>query len=145
MTTEWYADPNSGSASQPGGAAVSHDENGDIIVNKDGELEAVDGNDVTSKATELKQEEHIKGDLNEEQQAEAQKNADKALADAQKDAESDDSDDAESDDEDASEAFDPSGKSVADIKAYIEAHPDEKDAVLAAEASGKNRPTVAAL
>jgi len=131
--SEWYADPNSGAASQPGGAAVLHDENGDVIVNKEGELEAVDGNDVTSKAAELKEKEGVKGDLNEEQQAEAQKNADEALADSQKD------------EGDESKAFDPTGKSVADVKAYVEAHPDEKDAILAAEAGGKNRPGIAAL
>lgn len=37
------------------------------------------------------------------------------------------------------EGFDPSAGSVADVLAYVEAHPESKDDVLAAERSGKAR------
>jgi hypothetical protein len=40
------------------------------------------------------------------------------------------------------ETFDPSTHTVADVQAYIAEHPDEADAVLAAEAAGKNRATL---
>ena len=36
-------------------------------------------------------------------------------------------------------SFDPGSHTVAEVEAYIDAHPDEEDAVLSAERSGKNR------
>ena len=39
-------------------------------------------------------------------------------------------------------AFDPSTHTVADVEAYIAEHPDEEEAVLAAEKAGKNRATL---
>ncbi len=39
----------------------------------------------------------------------------------------------------ASDAFDPGAHTVADVEAYLAEHPDERDAVLAAERSGKAR------
>jgi hypothetical protein len=44
--------------------------------------------------------------------------------------------------DDAAEAFDPGDHSIADVKAYIEANPDELDDVLAAEEAGKGRVTL---
>ena len=41
--------------------------------------------------------------------------------------------------------FDPSNHSVADVEAFVAAHPDQLDAVLAAEAEGKGRKSIAAL
>ena len=38
--------------------------------------------------------------------------------------------------------FDPGEHTVADVQAYLEKHPDEYDAVLAAEKAGKNRATL---
>jgi hypothetical protein len=35
--------------------------------------------------------------------------------------------------------YDPADHTVAEVQAYLEAHPDEADAVLALEAEGKNR------
>jgi hypothetical protein len=40
------------------------------------------------------------------------------------------------------EAFDPSEHSVHDVLAYVEEHPDERDAVRAAERGGKGRVTL---
>ena len=40
------------------------------------------------------------------------------------------------------ESFDPSEHTVADVHDYIAKHPDEADAVLAAEKSGKARATL---
>jgi hypothetical protein len=40
------------------------------------------------------------------------------------------------------DTFDPSANSVADVKAYVEANPDERDTVLAAEQAGKGRVTL---
>jgi len=37
------------------------------------------------------------------------------------------------------DAFDPGEHTVADVEAYLAEHPDERDAVLAAERDGKNR------
>lgn len=36
-------------------------------------------------------------------------------------------------------AYDPGAHTVADVEAYLAAHPNERDAVLAAEAAGKAR------
>jgi hypothetical protein len=38
--------------------------------------------------------------------------------------------------------FDPGEHTVADVEAYIAKHPDQADAVLKAEAKGKNRTTL---
>jgi len=40
------------------------------------------------------------------------------------------------------EAFDPGGHTVAEVQDYLAAHPDQTDAVLDAEAAGKNRATL---
>lgn len=40
------------------------------------------------------------------------------------------------------EAFDPSDYTVAEVEEYLDAHPDEAEAILAAEAEGKNRTTL---
>lgn len=42
----------------------------------------------------------------------------------------------------APDTFDPGGHNATDVKAYVEAHPDEREAVLAAEQDGKNRVTL---
>lgn len=39
-------------------------------------------------------------------------------------------------------SFDPSAHSVAEVIAYADEHPDETDAILAAERDGKNRSTI---
>ena len=39
-------------------------------------------------------------------------------------------------------SFDPGEHTVADVEAYISKHPDQRDAVLAAEKSGKARATL---
>jgi hypothetical protein len=41
-------------------------------------------------------------------------------------------------------AFDPGAATVDEVKAYVEAHPDETEAVHRAEVSGKNRSTLVA-
>jgi hypothetical protein len=38
--------------------------------------------------------------------------------------------------------FDPAEHTVAEVEAYLAEHPDQSDAVLAAEAQGKNRATL---
>ena len=43
---------------------------------------------------------------------------------------------------DADEEFDPSEHTVAEVQQYLDEHHDEADAVLAAEATGKNRTTL---
>lgn len=43
-----------------------------------------------------------------------------------------------------SEAFDPGTHTVDEVRAYIAGHPDERDAVLTAEAAGKARSTLLA-
>jgi hypothetical protein len=40
------------------------------------------------------------------------------------------------------EAFDPGAHTAAEVKAYVEAHPDERAAILAAELAGKARVTL---
>lgn len=40
------------------------------------------------------------------------------------------------------QAFDPSEHNIDDVKAHVGAHPDELDAVLAAERDGKDRSTL---
>jgi hypothetical protein len=40
------------------------------------------------------------------------------------------------------DVFDPGAHTVADVEAYVDENPDELDAVLAAEKSGKNRVTL---
>jgi hypothetical protein len=40
---------------------------------------------------------------------------------------------------DESAPFDPSGHSIADVKTYVEAHPDETQAIYDAESEGKAR------
>jgi len=37
------------------------------------------------------------------------------------------------------DTFDPGAHTVAEVEAYLDEHPDERDAVLAAERAGKNR------
>jgi len=44
--------------------------------------------------------------------------------------------------EGARAGFDPSQHTVAEVEDYLAAHPDQADAVLAAEAAGKNRTTL---
>ena len=44
--------------------------------------------------------------------------------------------------EGAQAGFDPGAHTVAEVEAFIAAHPDQADAVLAAEAAGKNRTTL---
>ena len=43
---------------------------------------------------------------------------------------------------DSTTSFDPSEKSVAEVLAYIDEHPEEKDSVVAAEREGKGRTTI---
>ena len=42
----------------------------------------------------------------------------------------------------ASAGFDPAEHTVAEVEEYVAKHPDQADAVLAAEAAGKNRTTL---
>lgn len=44
--------------------------------------------------------------------------------------------------ESAGEPYDPGSHTTAEVLAYVDAHPDEADAVLAAEQAGKNRSTL---
>ena len=39
----------------------------------------------------------------------------------------------------SSDGFDPAEHTVSEVEVYLDAHPDETEAVLAAEAAGKNR------
>lgn len=59
---------------------------------------------------------------------------------AAEDAESDSS--GEASDSEESEAFDPADHNVDDVVKYVEANPDQRDAVVEAEKSGKNRSTL---
>lgn len=54
------------------------------------------------------------------------------------------SEDADDDDVPVDE-FEPGKHSVAEVLEYLDAHPDETDAVIAAERDGKNRPTIVRL
>jgi hypothetical protein len=40
------------------------------------------------------------------------------------------------------DGYDPGAETVADVQAYVEANPDQREAVLAAEKAGKNRSTL---
>lgn len=42
----------------------------------------------------------------------------------------------------AGAGFDPAEHTVAEVQAYLDAHPDDRDAVLELEAEGKNRATL---
>ena len=42
----------------------------------------------------------------------------------------------------AAKSFDPGAHTVAEVQEYLEKHPGEADAALAAEAAGKNRATL---
>lgn len=157
-------DENSGSTSQPGGLAVPGGPNLDLLVGDEGELGVVEGNDVTSEAHQAKIDAEAEGKTKEQAEADA-KATEGASGEAIEAQESGDGTPAVVTDENgnplptgddglqtlpasepvAAEAYDPSDKSVADVKAYVEGHPEEKDAILAAEAGGKNRPTIAAL
>lgn len=146
-------DANSGLAPQPGGTALPDQGNKDLLIDSEGDLKAVDGNDVTSEAHQAKIDADAEGKSKEETQeavAATEGATDKATSEAPTvsgDAQAGDTGQASEATTEAApaEAYDPSDKSVADVKAYVEAHPEEKDAILAAEAGGKNRPTIAAL
>jgi hypothetical protein len=44
--------------------------------------------------------------------------------------------------EEPAEAYDPSDYNVPEVLDYIEEHPDERDAILAAESAGKGRTSI---
>lgn len=127
--TERYIDPNSGAAPQPGGFVTPAAENPpqDIPsfenqVQSEPAQEDWDNQDAPQPAEEPQAEEP------QEAQADAQGDDSDAEADA---------DDAESEEQgDYSELL---AGTVEDVLAYIEEHPEEKEAVQAAEAEGKDR------
>jgi hypothetical protein len=59
-----------------------------------------------------------------------------------RDAEPDDDADDRSEADVESDEYDPGAHTVDEVKAYVEAHPDERAAVLAAENSGRERVTL---
>ena len=143
----YAVDANSGLAPQPGGAAKAADANIDLLVDEEGELKPVEG-DVHSEAHQAKIDAAAEGKTKEQADADAAKTAgasDEAIKAQESGDATGDQGQAAGDSTEAKSAYDPSDKSVADVKAYVEEHPEEKDAVLAAEAGGKNRPTIASL
>lgn len=110
--------------------------------------EETDDNEPSDEETETKQapEESQPADVTEEEAVDAKAletqgvnvNEDsKEGGDA-----TDESEEQETETEDDAPAYDPSQYSVDEVVAYVEANPDQKDAVIAAEQDGKNRSTL---
>lgn len=168
----YAVDANSGLAEQPGGAALAAGPNNDLLVDGDGNLKPVEGNDVHSEGHQARLDAAAEGKSKEDADKDAEKTAGATDAAEASGPVVPESQNSEGDttpavvtdengtplptsddglqvltDQGQGSAYDPSDKSVADVKAYIAEHPEEKDAILAAEASegGKNRATIAAL
>lgn len=139
---KYSVDPNSGLAPQPGGLGVPGGENKDLLVDENDKIVSVEGNDVTSKSAgeQLEQtgntgdpqaigEDPAKTGTGEEAPREATGTPEGTATGTD-------------DGQDSGEAYDPSKHPVSEVKAYVAEHPDEKDAILAAEKGGQNRPTL---
>ena len=141
--TEPYIDPNSGAASQPGGASIAAPNPIDTVVKESSkevdQTEAVDGEKVDEQAAE-----HLEQQAKEAAEAKEAEGQELAVPTGTPEAGTDVGTDVTGDatpaaEGDAPEAYDPGSKSVPQVLAYIETNPDEHEAVLAAERAGKAR------
>lgn len=146
-----YIDPNSGAAPQPGGASTT------ALIEEVTQAEVVETGKVETEGTELIETEpgtDVGTDPNAAPDPEgdaADGDATTPLADADaggvEDVEDDGTGEGDQDDDGSNpvEDFDPAAPgsySVAQVLAYIAAHPDAKDAVVEAEKTSKNRKTI---
>lgn len=128
-----YIDPNSGAAPQPGGYAAGNGEGHAVpTTNSDAALIAAE---YTAREVAVEPEAEV-----EEQQEVTEEIESEETTTTEEAGESDeDEPDSEVEDNGAAEAYDPGAYTNDEVLAYVAEYPDSKDAVLAAEQSGKNR------
>lgn len=123
-----YIDPNSGRAVQPGGAFKGmNDVSTDDVDFKQAEERALPQ---TPVVVEQDDQSAQAGEVDQTPVAE--------------ELESDEEASEEADEDETEDSYDPADYSVEDVKAFVEANPDQKEAVLASEKAGKNRSTLVA-
>lgn len=170
--SEQYIDPNSGAAAQPGGASIESPAPIEAVVGQDGSVENIDAQELEAKQLEQadKQAELdqtgvqtyvASGDLvvdadgndqvvtktiegaapkSEDSESESEGSAEETPADSTEQVETQPEEPVEA--VEAVEAYDPSAHTADQVLEYILENPDQQEAVLAAEAAGKNRKTV---
>lgn len=139
MNMGTYVDPNSGAAPQPGGFAGAEGAKKGFAM---GEGVEVEEEYVLSEyapepgaVVEADEEPEVEDDsVEEEPEVEEEVVEDDEPVEEESDEESD-----ETADEEETGGYNPSEYSVDEVLAYVDAYPDERDAVLQAEKAGKNR------
>lgn len=172
MTDQIYVDPNSGAAPQPGGFAGLEAAQKGFAINgeteeetRPSEYEAPGGNPEPKSVEELAALAEERAAATEEEKTEEEQlrlqaisNPQQVLSDLDEsgnvpapEGSEEEANNAASVEHEAidpsnpdvvAEAYDPSKYGVDEVNAYLAEHPEERDAVIAAERNGKNRKTI---
>lgn len=156
MTDKPYIDPNSGAASQPGGLGrVSAEVQAEDTVEQDVSTQIQDdpaGQDAVDPDPDAEPQDELAERTGEVTTGDgetvvtpeqAQASEDPTFSeDTSGDTPKDTGSEGVAGESEAPEAYDPGAHNVDEVLAYISANPDEKDAILEAEAAGRKRKTI---